>query len=73
MLPLLALMPLSLLPGSMGEAEVYLIGALLLAAGFFYYAAQFVLRRSNSAARRLLAASIIYLPALFVVMVLARA
>jgi len=73
MLPLLALMPLSLLPGSLGEAEVYLIGALLLAAGFFYYAAQFVLCRSNSAARRLLAASIIYLPALFVVMVLARA
>jgi protoheme IX farnesyltransferase len=73
MLPLLALMPLSLLPGSLGEAEVYLIGALLLAAGFFYYAAQFVLRRSNSAARRLLEASIIYLPALFVVMVLARA
>jgi len=72
MLPLLALMPLSLLPGSMGEAKVYLIGALLLAAGFFYYAAQLVLRRSNSAARHLLAASIIYLPALFVLMVLAR-
>jgi protoheme IX farnesyltransferase len=73
MLPLLALMPLSLLPGSLGEAKFYLIGALLLAAGFFYYAAQFVLGRSNSAARRLLAASIIYLPALFGVMVLARA
>jgi protoheme IX farnesyltransferase len=73
MLPLLALMPLSLLPGSLGEAKFYLIGALLLAAGFFYCAAQFVLRRSNSAARRLLAASIIYLPALFGVMVLARA
>lgn len=71
-LPLLALAPLSLLPGLMGEAKFYLIGALLLSAGFLYYAAQFVLRRSNSAARRLLAASIIYLPALFVVMVLAR-
>jgi heme o synthase len=70
--PLLALVPLSLLPGLMGEAKFYLIGALLLGAGFVYYAAQFVLRRSNSAARRLLAASIIYLPALFVVMVLAR-
>ena len=72
-LPLLALVPLSLLPGWMGEAKFYLIGALLLGAGFVYYAAQFVLRRSNSAARRLLAASIIYLPALFVLMVLARA
>jgi protoheme IX farnesyltransferase len=71
-LPLLALVPLSLLPGLMGEAKFYLIGALLLGAGFVYCAAQFVLRRSNSAARRLLAASIIYLPALFVVMVLAR-
>ena len=71
-LPLLALVPLSLLPGLKGEAEVYFIGALLLDAGFLYYAGQFVLRKSNSAARRLLAASIIYLPALFVVMVLAR-
>jgi protoheme IX farnesyltransferase len=70
--PLLALVPLSLLPGLMGEGKFYLIGALLLGAGFVYFAAQFVLRRSNSAARRLLAASIIYLPALFVVMVLAR-
>ena len=71
-LPLLALVPLSLLPGLMGEAKFYLIGALLLGTGFVYFAAEFVIRRSNSAARRLLAASIIYLPALFVVMVLAR-
>jgi heme o synthase len=71
-LPLLALVPLSLLPGLLGEAKFYLIGALPLDAGFLYYAAQLVTRRSNPAARRLLAASIIYLPALFVVMVLAR-
>ncbi len=71
-LPLLALVPLSLLPGLMGEAKFYLIVALLLDAGFLYYGAQFLIRQSNSAARRLLAASIIYLPALFVVMVLAR-
>ena len=71
-LPLLALVPLSLLPGLMGEARFYPIGALFLGAGFVYCAAQFVVRRSNAAARRLLAASIIYLPALFVVMVLAR-
>jgi protoheme IX farnesyltransferase len=72
LLPLLALVPLSLLPGLMGEAKFYLIGALLLGTGFLCYAAQFVIRRSNSAARRLLVASVIYLPALFVVMVLAR-
>jgi protoheme IX farnesyltransferase len=71
-LPLLALVPLSLLPGLMGEAKLYFIGALLLGAGFVFCAAQFALRRSNSAARRLLAASIIYLPALFVAMLLAR-
>lgn len=71
-LPLLALVLLSLLPALMGEAKFYLIGALLLGAGFLYCAAQFVFCRSNPAARRLLAASIIYLPALFVVMVLAR-
>jgi len=70
-LPLLALVPLSLLPGLMGEAKLYFIGALLLGAGFVLCAAQFALRRSNSAARRLLAASIIYLPALFVLMLLA--
>jgi len=72
MLPLLALVPLSLLPGWTGEAEFYSIAASLLGAGFLYYAAQFVIRRSNSDARRLLATSIIYLPVLFVVMVLAR-
>jgi heme o synthase len=71
-LPLLALLPLSLMPGWMGEARFYCIGALLLGAVFFYYAAQFVVCKSNSAARRLLAASIIYLPALFVLMVFAR-
>jgi len=71
-LPLLALVPLSLLPGLMGDAKVYLIEASLLDAGFVYCAVQFVLGKSNSAARRLLAASIIYLPALFVLMLLAR-
>jgi heme O synthase-like polyprenyltransferase len=56
----------------MVEAKFYFIAALLLGVGFVVYAALFVLRGSNSVARRLLAASIIYLPALFVVMLLAR-
>jgi heme o synthase len=72
LLPLLALVPLSLLPGLMGDAKLYFLGALLLGAGFVFCAAQFALRKSNAAARRLLAASIIYLPALFVAMLLAR-
>jgi heme o synthase len=71
-LPLLALLPLGLMPGLMGEAKFYWIGALLLGVGFFYHGAQFVVLRSNSSARRLLATSIIYLPALFLLMVLAR-
>ena len=71
-LPLLALVPLSLFPGLIGEAKFYFIAVLLLGTAFVIYAAQFVFRKSNSAARRLLAASIIYLPALFVVMLLAR-
>jgi heme o synthase len=71
-LPLLALLPLSLLPGLMSQTRFYLIGASLLSAGFLYYGAGFLVQRSNSAGRRLLAASIVYLPALFLAMVLAR-
>ncbi|MBV8049879.1 MAG: protoheme IX farnesyltransferase [Acidobacteriaceae bacterium] len=71
-LPLLALLPVSLLPGVMGEAKFYWVGALLLSVGFFYCGAKFVVHRSNSAARRLLVASILYLPALFLLMLLAR-
>jgi protoheme IX farnesyltransferase len=73
LLPLLALVPLSLLPVLAGASRMsYWIGALLLSLGFFYYGTQFVFRRSGSAARRLLAASIIYLPSLFALMILPR-
>lgn len=73
LLPLLALLPLSLLPALAGQpGTLYRIGAFLLCFGFLYYGAQFLLRRSNSAARRLLAASIVYLPSLFLLMVLLR-
>src|SRR6266550_3170091 len=70
-LPLVALVPLSLLPALAGQPSIfYFTGALLLSLGFFYYGAQFVLRRSSSAARRLLLASIVYLPSLFALMML---
>jgi protoheme IX farnesyltransferase len=73
LLPLLALMPLALLPAfGVPSSTLYRIGAFLLSLGFLYCGAQFVLRRSNSAARRLLAASIIYLPSLFVLMIVTR-
>ena len=73
-LPLLVLLPLSFLPAFAGQSSMfYSIGALLLTLGFAYYGSQFALHRSTSAARRLLAASIIYLPSLFVLMILSRA
>jgi protoheme IX farnesyltransferase len=48
------------------------LGVLLLSLGFFYFAARFAFVRSNAAARRLLLASVIYLPSVFVLQILAR-
>jgi heme o synthase len=71
LLPLVLLAPASLLPVLAGKSgDFYSIGAVLLCAGFLYYGAQFALRKSRSSARQLLAASIIYLPSLFVLMIL---
>jgi heme o synthase len=73
LLPLLALAPLSLVPGLAGASRTfYWIGALFLSFAFLYYGTQFVLNKSGSAARRLLAASIIYLPLLFLLIVVPR-
>jgi protoheme IX farnesyltransferase len=76
LVPLVALVLLSLLLALIGVPSashtVYSIGALLLSFGFLYYGAQFVANKSGATARRLLAASIIYLPLLFVLMVLPR-
>ena len=73
LLPLLALVPVSLLPALISKSGAsYCIGAVLLCGGFLYYGARFALRKSNSSARQLLTASIIYLPSLVVVMILAR-
>jgi len=72
-LPLLALLPIGLLPALAGKFPIlYCVGALLSSIGFLYYGTEFVLEKSNSAARRLLAASILYLPLLFVLMVVLR-
>jgi heme o synthase len=70
-IPLLALLPLSLAPTFLGHAGLaYLVGASLLGAGFLYFGVQLTLRKSNLTARRLLFTSIIYLPLVFVLMVL---
>src|SRR5882672_965794 len=67
----LALIPLSLIPTIIGESGlIYSIGALILGSIFAYYSGRFAFRRSNAAARQLLAASIVYLPAVFTLMVL---
>ncbi len=74
LLPLLALVPLSLLPAFAGASRsFYWMGALLLSLGFLHYGAQFVVNKSGATARRLLAASIVYLPLLFVLIVLSEA
>jgi len=68
--PSLALAPLSLGRTLLGnEGLIYTIGALLCNVGFLYCAGQLALRRNNAVARRLLLASIIYLPVVFVLMV----
>jgi protoheme IX farnesyltransferase len=69
-LPLVALVPVSLLAPIARHGLVYAGGALLLGLGFFYYGAEFARHRSNGAARQLLFASIVYLPVLLTLMVL---
>jgi protoheme IX farnesyltransferase len=67
----LFLIPLTLVPTIIGESGlVYSVGALMLGSIFFFCSARFASRRSNVAARQLLAASIVYLPAVFILMML---
>jgi protoheme IX farnesyltransferase len=73
MAPLLVLVPLSLTPVVLGRAGLaYLATALVLGAGFIYLADQLAVKRSNAMARRLLLASIVYLPLIFILLVLDR-
>jgi protoheme IX farnesyltransferase len=70
-MPLLVLALMIPTPVFLGQAGLlYLIGASVLSSGFLYFGAQLALRKSNLAARQLLFASIIYLPLVFVLMVL---
>jgi len=72
-LPLLGLNLVSLIPAFTGHAgPVHTIGALLLGSSFLYFGAQLVRRKSNLAARRLLQASIVYLPLVFILLMVGR-
>jgi protoheme IX farnesyltransferase len=66
LLPLLALVPLSMVQSPTRHSAIFYCAGALLGLGFLYFGLEFVLRRSRTAARRLLAASIVYLPLLFV-------
>ena len=69
LLPLIALVFVSLLPTLTGAAGVLRTGGVLLAGlGFLTCGLQFVSRRSGSSARRLLLASILYLPVVFLLL-----
>lgn len=67
----LALIPVGLIPTFTGASGlIYSAGAITFGLSFLCYSAHFAFRRSNVAARQLLAASIIYLPAVFGLMML---
>jgi heme o synthase len=72
-LPSFGLIALSVAPMLMGtDGLVYMAGALLFSSCFLYYGGQLAIRKTSDAARRLLLASILYLPAVFVLLVLDR-
>ena len=72
-LPAAALIPLTLatLIVPSNARWTYLSADLILSAGFVVCAVQLAVQRSNLAARRLLRASIVYLPALLLLMIAA--
>jgi protoheme IX farnesyltransferase len=72
-LPCVGLIALSVLPVLLGgEGLFYTAVAFVLSMCFFYCGAQLVLHKTSAKARRLLFASILYLPAVFILMVLGR-
>jgi protoheme IX farnesyltransferase len=67
------LLPVSLLPTVLGiSGKVYLYGAIILGLLFLYSSVRAALSKSRQEARRLLLASVIYLPLLFILMVIDR-
>ena len=69
----LMLIPVSLLPTALGfSGKVYLYGAAALGILFLYCSLRAAFSQSRQQARRLLLASVLYLPLLFILMVLDR-
>jgi protoheme IX farnesyltransferase len=67
------LLPVSLLPTLLGTAgKIYFAGAIVLGLAFLCFSLRAAFSKSRQAARQLLLASVIYLPVLFIVMVLDR-
>ena len=67
----LMLLPVSLLPTVMGmSGQIYFIGAIVLGLLFLYSSLRAAFSMSRQHARRLLLASVLYLPLLFILMVL---
>lgn len=67
------LLPVSLLPTALGvSGKVYLCGAIVLGLLFLYSSLRAAFSKSRQEARRLLLASVIYLPLLFILMVVNR-
>jgi protoheme IX farnesyltransferase len=66
LLPLLALVAVSVMQFPARYTTTFYCAAALLGTGFTYFAWEFVFKRSRLAARRLLTASIVYLPLIYV-------
>jgi protoheme IX farnesyltransferase len=69
----LMLLPVSLLPTFLGlSGKIYFYGAIILGLAFLYSSLRAAFSQSRQQARRLLLASVIYLPLLFILMVVNR-
>jgi len=67
------LLPISLLPTVLGTSgKIYLFGAAILGLLFLYSSIRAAISKTRQSARQLLLASVIYLPLLFILMVLDR-
>jgi protoheme IX farnesyltransferase len=65
LLPLLALVAVSIMQSPTRHVDAFYCAVALLGTGFTYFGWEFVFERSRVAARRLLMASIVYLPLLY--------
>ncbi|MGH9377418.1 MAG: heme o synthase [Terriglobia bacterium] len=70
----LLLIPVTMMPVLMGQAgRVYLVGAVVLGLAFLYFGARLAFSRSNVLARRLVLASVVYLPLIYLLLIVNKA